>query len=384
MDSFRPQSLEEFVGQSHLLNPNAPFRKLLEQRALPHSLFYGPPGTGKTTLARIVAKLYNSPFFELNATSLKIEEIRKIVAHNALLRPLIFIDEIHRLSKNQQEVLLPIMEKEQALILGASTENPFFALTGAFRSRVLLFEFKPLQRDELELLIDRISQALEIELEKEAKEYLLQIAGGDARNVVKFLKVVSKIEPKVTLKTLQALAPRVYGEGAKESTTHYDLASALIKSIRGSDIDAALYYLARLIESGEPPQFIARRLVILASEDIGNANPNALLLAVATMMSVKEIGYPEGRIILAQCVIYLASSPKSNAAYRAINKAQELLKGDMRPIPSHLTSQGYLYPHDYGGWVEQEYMQNPVKLYESRGIGFEKRLQEWLEKIKSR
>ncbi|MRI59294.1 MAG: recombinase RarA [Epsilonproteobacteria bacterium] len=388
MDSFRPKSLEEFIGQRHLLNPQALFYKLLHQRALPHSFFFGPPGTGKTTLARIIAKIYDSDFFELNATSLKIDQIRKIVAEyqNSFMRPILFIDEVHRLSRTQQEVLLPIMERDRALILGASTENPFFSLTAAIRSRSLLFELRPLEDGELEELMDRVARRLALEIDEDARAYLLRIVQGDARNLIKFLQTASVASNHITLALLKELAPMSYHEGSNSADTHYDLASALIKSIRGSDIDAALYYLARLIEGGEPPEFIARRLVILASEDIGNANPNALNLAVSTLTAVKNIGYPEARIILSQCVIYLASSPKSNAAYTAINKAQEAVrKGKIHPIPHHLRPpkfQGYLYPHDYGGWVEQAYMSRPMKFYESRGIGYEKRLEEWLEKIK--
>ncbi len=388
MDSnFRPESLEEFVGQKHLVAPEAPFHRLLKSNALSHSFFFGPPGTGKTTLARIVAKELGSEFFELNATSLKVDEIRKIVANykNALIKPLIFIDEVHRLSRTQQEVLLPIMEKNEALIIGASTEDPFHALTAAIRSRSVLFEFYPLSREDLLQIACNVSQKLGLSIDEEALDYLIEISAADARNVVKFLRLQAAIDKKVTKEALQKLAPRAYGEGSKDLVTHYDLASALIKSIRGSDIDAALYYLARLILSKELPEFIARRLVILASEDIGNANPNALEIATATLTAVKQIGYPEARIILSQCVIYLASSPKSNSAYEAINKAMELAQKEPLPIPKHLLPpkfEGYLYPHDFGGYVKQSYLPKEMKIYKSKGIGFEKRLDEWIEKIR--
>ncbi len=388
MDSnFRPESLEEFVGQKHLVAPEAPFHRLLKSNALSHSFFFGPPGTGKTTLARIVAKELGSEFFELNATSLKVDEIRKIVANykNALIKPLIFIDEVHRLSRTQQEVLLPIMEKNEALIIGASTEDPFHALTAAIRSRSVLFEFYPLSREDLLQIACNVSQKLGLSIDEEALDYLIEISAADARNVVKFLRLQAAIDKKVTKEALQKLAPRAYGEGSKDLVTHYDLASALIKSIRGSDIDAALYYLARLILSKELPEFIARRLVILASEDIGNANPNALEIATATLTAVKQIGYPEARIILSQCVIYLTSSPKSNSAYEAINKAMELAQKEPLPIPKHLLPpkfEGYLYPHDFGGYVKQSYLPKEMKIYKSKGIGFEKRLDEWIEKIR--
>ena len=380
------KTLEEFIGQKHLLSPDAPFFKLLKKRSLPHSFFYGPPGTGKTTLARLVAKEYDRDFFELNATSLKIEKIRNIVAkyRGTFDSPIIFIDEVHRLSRTQQEVLLPIMEKNEALIIGASTENPFFSLTAAIRSRSLLWEFKPLSDEDLLELLAREN----MEIEEEAKEYLLRIAQGDARNLLKFVGLARQIEEPITLKTLKALANQAYHEGSNSADTHYDLASAFIKSLRGSDVDAALYYMARLIEGGEPPEFIARRMVIFASEDIGNANPNALSLATSALLAVKNIGYPEARIILSQAAIYLASSPKSNAAYEAINKAQKAIKeGKIYPVPKHLKPprfEGYLYPHDFGGWVEQKYMLASMKFYESKGIGFEKRLDEWLQKIKGR
>jgi putative ATPase len=275
------------------------------------------------------------------------------------------------------------MEKNEALVLGASTENPFFSLTAAIRSRSVLWEFKPLEDKDLLLLLKR----MEVAIEEDAKEYLLRIAQGDARNLQKFLQLAQKIETPITLKTLKALANQAYHEGSNSADTHYDLASAFIKSLRGSDVDAALYYMARLIEGGEPPEFIARRMVIFASEDIGNANPNALNLATSTLVAVKNIGYPEARIILAQCAIYLASCPKSNAAYEAINKAQKAVReGKIYPVPKHLKPpkfEGYLYPHDYGGWVEQEYMKPYMKFYESKGIGYEKRLQEWLAKLRT-
>jgi putative ATPase len=374
------------VGQRHLLAPDAPFRKLLEKGSLPHSFFYGPPGTGKTTLARCVAKKLGGEFYELNATSLRIDEIRKIVASHkgTLVRPILFIDEVHRLSRTQQEVLLPIMEKNEALIIGASTENPFFSLTAAIRSRSLLWEFRPLGEEELL----QILKSLDIPIEPEAQDYLLRICQGDGRNLKKFATLAARIKEPVDLATLKALADQAYHEGSASADTHYELASAFIKSLRGSDIDAALYYMARLIEGGEPPEFIARRMVIFASEDVGNANPNALLLAVATMEAVKNIGYPEARINLAQCAIYLASCPKSNAAYAAINKAQQAVReGKVYPVPKHLRPpkfEGYKNPHKYGGWVEQEYMKPymNMKFYESLGIGYEKRLEEWRQKLR--
>ncbi|WP_456401640.1 replication-associated recombination protein A [Hydrogenimonas sp.] len=385
---YRPATLEAFVGQEHLLGPSAPLRRLIETEALQHSFFYGPPGTGKTTLARIVAERFGRPFYELNATTLKVDELRLIFKEyaRALVKPLVFIDEVHRLSKTQQEVLLPFMERYDALIIGASTENPYFSLTAAMRSRSLLFAFKPLEPRHMVRMLERVAEREGLRIEKEAEAYLVDSSGGDLRAMLNLLEAAASVDTAITLQTLKSLRPEALHDGSASSDTHYNLASAFIKSMRGSDIDAALYWMARLIAGGEPPEFIARRMVIFASEDIGNANPNALGIAVDTMTAVARIGYPEARIILGQCCVYLCASPKSNAAYVAINQALAAVeKGELLPVPRHLRSPdhpGYLYPHDFGGWVEQSYLPESLKFYDSAGIGFEKRLDEWLEKIR--
>ncbi|NOX16453.1 MAG: replication-associated recombination protein A [Epsilonproteobacteria bacterium] len=385
---FRPKNIQEMCGQKHLCAKNAPFRMLLQKQSISHSIFFGPAGVGKTTLAKIIATQMELPFYEMDATNIKVEEIRKILKthRNSLAKPLIFIDEVHRLSKTQQEVLLIPMEKREAIIIGASTENPYFTLTSGIRSRSMLFEFFPLEDSDLEEVLKRAKKELDFSIEKEAREYLISSSSGDVRSMLNLLEFTLKITSHVDLQTLKSLRPSALKDGVSSSDTHYDLISAMIKSVRGSDVDAGLYYLARLIDGGESADFIARRLVILASEDIGNANPNALNLANSSLQSVSKIGFPEARIILSQTLIYLACSPKSNSAYMAINEAQKYIKESRAlKIPKYLTKLGakdYKYPHSFGGWVEQNYLDIDLKFYKSSRIGFEKTLDEWLEKIK--
>lgn len=437
--ALRPKSISDFVGQSHIFGNGKPLYEALKARNLPHCFFYGTPGSGKTTLAKIIASELGSDFLEFNATNFKLENLRTRLKsyENALVVPLVFIDEVHRLSKTQQEALLPIMEEKSAIVLGASTENPFYTLTNAIRSRSLLFEFKPLKNFELEQILTKalgilgfdIAKSSQIPnddssqdfseksqsslpqnnppqnntqssqdsnadssskddidrtITKEAFDYLISSSAGDARAMLNLLEVLA-LSPHITLQSAKSLRPFSLNDGASEDDTHYNLASALIKSIRGSDVDASIYYLARLIAGGENPEFIARRLVILASEDIGNANPNALNLATSTLLAVSKIGYPEARIILSQCVIFLASCPKSNTAYTAIDLAIKAIHdGEVLPIaPSILPhAKSYKYPHNFGGWVAQKYLTKDLHLVESTQKGFEKTLNEWLEKIK--
>ena len=386
---FRPRSLDEVCGQRELVGI---FKKFIENKKIPHSIFYGPAGCGKTSFARVVARSMEYDFYEFDGGNLKIEEFRKILKNheNALTKPLFFIDEIHRLSKTQQEALLIPMENYRAAIIGASTENPYFTLSSGIRSRSMLFEFKPLSSEDFEKLLERVRGEVKFDISDEAKAYLIKSSGGDARGLLNLLEFAVSLGEEITLANLKTLRANAVSEGVSEDDVHYGLASAFIKSLRGSDENAVIYYLARLIDAGESADFIARRMAIFASEDIGNANPNALNLAANALAAVSKIGFPEARIILAQCAMYLAHSPKSNSSYKAINAALAYVKTEQPlAIPPYLINtapeaKDYLYPHSFGGWVEQKYLQKPLKFYESNGIGFEKTLDEWLAKIKSK
>jgi putative ATPase len=326
------------------------------------------------------------PYYEFNATSIKIEQLRQIFNQykNTFEKPLVFIDEVHRLAKNQQEVLLPFMENNSMLLIGASTENPFFSLTSAIRSRSMLFELYKIDNISLRKLLDINLSYENILCDDDAKDYLIKSSAGDARAMLNLLKSASSVKNPVSLEVLKSLRPNAISSGNSEAGIHYDLTSALIKSIRGSDIDASIYYLARLIDGGESADFIARRLVILASEDIGNANPQALTMTTSTLTSVSHIGFPEARIILAQAVVYLCASPKSNSSYLAINKALKAVKdGIMLDIPKNITQQneGYLNPHNFGGYVKQSYLSENFKFFKFKNVGYEQKMHNWLKNI---
>ncbi|KIM06122.1 MAG: recombinase RarA [Sulfurovum sp. AS07-7] len=384
---YRPKNLNDIIAQERLLGENGILKRLIEMQKLSHTFLWGKSGCGKTSLARVIASTLRMDFYEFNATSLKIEEIRKVIHDytNRLTKPLIFIDEFHRLSKNQQEVLLPFMESHLALIIGATTKNPYQSLLPSIRSRSHCFELNPIDELSMRNYIDNILIKENIKADEECRDYLIHSSGGDVRGVLNLLQTALDLNNPLQIEELKTIRPTPLIQGVANNAEHHELISAMIKSIRGSDVDASLYYLARLIEGGEDALYIARRLSILASEDIGNANPNALNLSSSALNITKEIGFPEAKIVLSQLVIYLSCSPKSNSAYEAINKAtDEIQKGAIFEIPTHLKhhSPKYLYPHDNGGWVEQAYLSENLKFYHPKLIGFEKTLDEWLGKIK--
>ncbi|RQD68442.1 replication-associated recombination protein A [Campylobacter hepaticus] len=385
--TFRPKHFHDILGQDELVEM---FKKFIAMQKLPHSIFFGGAGCGKTTFARVVAKEFHLDFYEFDGGNFKLEELRKILDQykNSLYKPLIFIDEIHRLNKSQQEMFLIPMENYRLILMGASTQNPYFVLSSGIKSRSMFFEFKALRSKELEILLWRVQEKIQFNIDKDAKEFLLK--SSDARTMLNLLEFALILNDKeVHLHTLKKLQNTSNAPRMDLKDEHYVLISALIKSLRGSDVDAGLYYLARLIHIGESAEFIARRLVIFASEDIGNADPNALNLAVSSLKAVKSIGYPEARIILAQCVIYLASAIKSNASYKAINEALAYVKNhEALDIPNYLKNhdkekQNYLYPHDFNGWVKQKYMSKDLKFYHSKGFGEEKRLLNNLNELKN-
>lgn len=383
-ERLRPRSLDAYVGQGHLVGPGAVLREAIDRGQLPSLILWGPPGVGKTTLAHILASSLERPFFELSAISAGVKDLREAIASAKKQRffdspsPVLFIDEIHRFSKSQQDALLGAVERGTVTLVGATTENPSFEVIPALLSRAQVYVLKPLSREQLIGLVDdalaRDSELRGRGLEVKSYEGLLRVSGGDARRLYNALELVAQQEEAAVAGITDELVARVvqnnlprYDKGGEQ---HYDIASALIKSIRGSDPNAALYWLARMLAGGEDIEFIARRLLISASEDIGMANPNALLLATTTMQAIRMIGMPEARIVLGQCVTYLATSEKSNASYRAVNDALgEVERSGDLPVPLHLRNaptrlmkdldygKGYGYAHDHpGNFVAQRYV----------------------------
>ncbi|MGN0021440.1 MAG: replication-associated recombination protein A [Sphingobacterium hotanense] len=394
-ERMRPNSIEDYVGQKHIIGEGAVLRNAIEQQVIPSMIFWGPPGVGKTTLALLVAKALERPFYSLSAIQSGVKDVREVIEKAEQLKqfnqeqPLLFIDEIHRFSKSQQDSLLGAVERGTVTLIGATTENPSFEVISALLSRCQVYVLEELTKEDLVHIVDKALAEDEYLKEESIKieeyEALLQLSGGDARKLLNILELVSQAaihsQQPVTNQFVARHVQQNRIRYDKSGEQHYDIISAFIKSIRGSDPNAAVYWLARMIEGGEDPKFIARRLLILASEDIGNANPNALLLANNCFQAVNVIGWPESRIILSQTVTYLASSAKSNAAYEAINKAQAMVKqtGNLS-IPLHLRNAptklmkeldygtDYKYAHAFpGNFVDQEYMPDQlrgVKLYE--------------------
>ena len=410
-ERMRPTRLDDYVGQKHLVGENGVIRRMIDTQSVSSFILWGPPGVGKTTLAQIVAKGLGVPFYTLSAISSGVKDVREVIdkaQDNRLFypsAPILFIDEIHRFSKSQQDSLLGAVEKGIVTLIGATTENPSFEVIRPLLSRCQVYVLKSLNDEELnELLVHAMSDDTILsqrKIEVKEKEALFSYSGGDARKLLNIIDLVvssfREEEPVIITNEIVARElqtnPLAFDKGGE---MHYDIISAYIKSIRGSDPDAALYWLGRMVAAGEDPKFIARRLVISAAEDIGLANPNALLLANAAFDAVEKIGWPEGRIPLAEATVYLASSPKSNSAYLGIGKALALVEstGNL-PVPLHLRNaptrlmkdmgygKSYKYPHDFPGhFVEQQYLPDKIsgtRLWESQGNRSELKLQEYLD-----
>lgn len=383
-ERMRPKSLDDYVGQQHLVGKDAVLRRMIDAGRISSFILWGPPGVGKTTLAQIIAHKLDTPFYTLSAVTSGVKDVREVIERAKNNRffntasPILFIDEIHRFSKSQQDSLLGAVEQGVVTLIGATTENPSFEVIRPLLSRCQLYVLKPLEKADLLALLNR-AVTEDVELSKrhillEQTDAILRYSGGDARKLLNILELVVEAESTDTVVLNDDIVERRLQQNPlaydKGGDMHYDIISAFIKSIRGSDPDAALYWMARMIEGGEDPQFIARRVVISAAEDIGLANPNALLLANAAFDAVMKIGWPEGRIPLAEAVVYLATSPKSNSAYNGINTALEMVrKTGNQPVPLHLRNaptalmrelgyhDGYKYAHDYPeNFVQQQYM----------------------------
>lgn len=411
----RPRTLDEFVGQEHFLGEGKLLRRMLLADRLSSLVFYGPPGSGKTALAHVIANQTKSRFVPLNAVSAGTKEVREILAEARRhleddgKRTILFLDEIHRFNKAQQDVLLPDVEDGVIILIGATTQNPFFAINSPLLSRSQIFTFEPLSREDVKTLVlraladkERGLGSVPVTITDEALAFLAEVSDGDARRALTALEIgVKSSEPPVTydLQLAQDSIQRKLLDFDPTGDTHYDLASAFIKSLRGSDPQAAVYWLARMLESGEDPRFVARRLVIFASEDVGNADPTALVLANAAWDAVEKVGLPECQLNLSQAVTYLATAPKSNAATLAIGAAvKDVKEGRTLPVPKHLKDshyhgaketfghgKGYRYAHDFeGGWVDQEYVPADVTYYEPTDRGFEATIRSRMAEIAKR
>ena len=416
-ERIRPKTLDELVGQQHIIGPGKPLRKAIEKGALYSCIFWGPPGVGKTTLAQIISHTLKTPFFKLSAVNAGVKDVREVIEKAEKTKflgtggsAILFIDEIHRFNKSQQDALLGAVEQGIITLIGATTENPSFEVNAALLSRCEVFVLQSLALEDIKELVTRAckadNQLNQFKIKVKEWDALVRISGGDGRKLLNALEIIVNFAGDNATKKTIIITDTMVEEAVQKKLAlfdkggeqHYDIISAYIKSIRGSDPNAAVYYLARMIEGGEDPKFIARRLLILASEDIGNANPNALLLADACFRAVATVGYPECRINLSQCTIYLACSAKSNASYLAINQAQTLVRqtGDL-PIPLNIRNaptrlmkdldygKGYKYSHDFNGnFAEQEFMPDAItgtKLYEPGQNVQEQKLQERLQQL---
>ncbi len=415
----RPTKLEEVVGQQHIIGKDKLLYRAIKADKLQSVIFYGPPGTGKTTLAKVIAQTTSAEFMQINATSAGKKDMEAVIEKAKQLqgmygqRTILFIDEIHRFNKGQQDYLLPFVEDGTVTLIGATTENPYFEVNGALISRSIIFELKPLEKEDIKTLLHRALEDMEKGMgayravaDEEALEFLADVSNGDARSALNAIELGILTTERsadglihITLDVASECIQKRVIKYDKNGDSHYDNISAFIKSMRGSDPDAAVYYLAKMLYAGEDVTFIARRIMICASEDVGNADPNALTVAVSAAQAVERLGMPEARIVLAQAVTYVASAPKSNAAYLAVDKALSVVRESRTaPVPTYLCDAhykgagklgrgiGYKYAHDYPNhYVEQQYLPDAykdMKFYEPTENGYEQTIREYFKKIK--
>ncbi|MBS5190481.1 MAG: replication-associated recombination protein A [Lachnospiraceae bacterium] len=415
----RPTKLEEVVGQQHIIGKDKLLYRAIKADKLQSVIFYGPPGTGKTTLAKVIAKTTSAEFMQINATSAGKKDMEAVIEKAKQLqgmygkRTILFIDEIHRFNKGQQDYLLPFVEDGTVTLIGATTENPYFEVNGALISRSIIFELKPLDKEDIKTLLHRALEDMEKGMgayravaDEDALEFLADVSNGDARSALNAIELGILTTERsadglihITLDVASECIQKRVIKYDKNGDSHYDNISAFIKSMRGSDPDAAVYYLAKMLYAGEDVTFIARRIMICASEDVGNADPNALTVAVSAAQAVERLGMPEARIVLAQAVTYVASAPKSNAAYLAVDKALSVVRESRTaPVPTYLCDAhykgaaklgrglGYKYAHDYPNhYVEQQYLPDAykdMKFYEPTENGYEQTIREYFKKIK--
>lgn len=414
----RPSTLEEVVGQQHIIGRDKLLYRAIKADKLSSVIFYGPPGTGKTTLAKVIANTTSAEFKQINATVAGKKDMEEVVRQAKDLqgmygkKTILFIDEIHRFNKGQQDYLLPFVEDGTVILIGATTENPYFEVNGALLSRSSIFELKPLEKEDIKTLLRRAVNdtdkglgSFHAVIDEDALEFLADMSGGDARNALNAVELgvltTERSEDGIIHITMDVASECIQKRAVnydKRGDNHYDIISAFIKSMRGSDPDAAVYYLAKMLYAGEDVKFIARRIIICASEDVGNADPMALTVAVSAAQAVERIGMPESQIILSQAVTYVACAPKSNSAVNAISAANNAVRTYQTSVPSHLRDAhykgagklghgiGYKYAHDYPGhYVDQQYLPDEIKdarFYEPGDLGYEKNIKEYLQKIR--